>query len=311
VVYATTETANRAKAVKSSPDRREGGPYMRSVLHRFWWSARLCLLRVRGWLLRRDEHRAIIALGFEAAQHGDLAGFFRTVHFVGGLSGWDAPTLASAASVYYDAGQTREAKGLFEAAIEAKPEDATVLANYARYLFKEGRVEDSLAHLERALKARPEDPWIMAWLGGCHFRLGNMAEARRWYMQSLEHDPDLSDIGSIHSYLGHIAARTQEWQEAAQHWRLAAPQLPGDEEIWYNLGDALLHVGDYHGAIEALEKNLSLGSEQPAWSYYELASCYNQLGDIRLARAYCEKALEYAPNDEDAIELKKELEQVK
>jgi YVTN family beta-propeller protein len=308
VVHATTETANRAKAVKSSPDRREGGPYMRSVLHRFWWSARLCLLRVRGWLLRRDERRAIIALGFEAAQHEDLAGFFRTVDFVGGLSGWDAPTLASAASVYYDAGQTREAIGLFEAAIEGTPDDATVLANYARYLFKEGRVENSLAHLERALRARPEDPWIMAWLGGCHFRLGNMAEARRWYTQSLEHDPDLSDIGSIHSYLGHIAARTQEWEEAARHWRQAAPQLPSDEEIWYNLGDALLHTGKYREAIPALEKNLRLGSEKPALTYYDLARCYQQLGEVHRAKALCHQALRYEPQDQDALDLKSELE---
>jgi tetratricopeptide (TPR) repeat protein len=254
---------------------------------------------------------SILHLGFEAAEGRDFASFFRAVDLVGGLAGWDSPTLAKAALVEYDAGRPADAERILKEAMERAPSDPGVLMCYGRYLHDEGEFNLSLDYLKKALAARPNDPWVLGTIGAAYFGLGEMVEARRFYSESIRNYRPGPEMGWMYSCLGHAASRMQDWGEAARAWRKAAALLPEDEEVWYNLGDALLSLGDYRNAIKALRKNLRLGGEQPAWSYYDLARCYQQLGDVRRARTYCGKALEYAPNDEDAIELKKELEQVK
>jgi Flp pilus assembly protein TadD len=284
---------------------------MTGILARLWWWMRVGALRIRGWVLRRDEGQAILDLGCEAARRYDFAAFFRAVDWAGGVSRWGPQTLAWCSLPYYDGGRKQQAGRLITAALEMAPKDAVVLGCYGKYLQNEGRFRESIEYLERALAGRPNNPWILSLLGQAWRCLGKWEEARKYYLDAMRQDPDEDLAGVVNSGLAHVAAQLGDWSEAARCWRKAAMRRSWDEEIWYNLGDALLHVGDYHGAIKALKKNLRLGCEQPAWSYYDMARCYQQLGDIRLARAYCEKAFECAPNDEAAIELKKELEQVK
>jgi len=286
------------------------GLKMRRAFERVWWMLRLWLVRFRARLLRQDERADVVFVGLKAGRRGHFGVFLRAIDLVGGLAGWDAATKATAAGTYYDAEELSEAANLFAAALEESPEDPIILSNYGWYLFKNGDYEESLRYLKRALSFCPNDPWIMAWIGGCHFRLENMEEARRWYSQCLENDPDLTDVGYVYSHLGHVAARTGHWEEAIRYWREAATHLPRDEEIWYNLGDALLQAGQYKEAIDALEKNLRFGSEKPAWTYYDLACCYQQLGDFVQARRLCDEALRHAPDDEDALNLNRELEAV-
>jgi len=280
---------------------------MSGVLARLWWWIRVGALRIRGWALRRDEGKAILRLGCEAAQRHDLAAFFRAVDWAGGVSRSGPQMLAWCSLPYYDGDRKQEAARLITAALEMAPNDAVVLGSYGMYLQNEGRFRESIEYLERALAARPTHPWTLRTLGDDWRCLGEWEQARKYYLDAMRQKPDEDEAAVVESGLAHVAAEMGDWSEAAQRWRKAAMRRSWDEETWYNLGDALLHIGDYRGAIKALRKNLRLGSEQPAWSYYDLARCYQQLGDVRRARTYCEKALEYAPNDEDAIELKREL----
>jgi tetratricopeptide (TPR) repeat protein len=287
----------------------ESGADMMRLLVRFVWRLRFFLLRAKALLSHRDLRAEVIHLGMAAARRGEFGDYSAAVLAAGGLSaGWDPATLAFAATAHYDAGQTAEAVRLLEAALKDGPDDPTVLSHYGRYLFKEGRTEESLRHLKCAQTGRPYDPWIMAMLGGCHFRLGDLAEARHWFMKSLNHQPRKDDIGPAYSYLGHIAARMEEWPEAVSAWREAARRMPGDQDTWYNLGNALYYVGDYRRAIRTLNENLRLGNQKPVWTYYVLARCYQGLGDIPRAKAFCEQALRPEPNNERAIALKSELE---
>jgi len=269
---------------------------------------RLWLLRIRARLLRRDERARIIDLGFEAAQRADFGGFFRTVDLVGGLADWDAQTLAWAALAYYDAGHTVEAERLLALALEKEPNDAMVLMCYGRHLLHERRLRESIEYLRKAVASQPENAWALGRLGDAYRCSADYEHAQQCYLEAMRHNPGEVDAGVLYSGLGHVAAQREEWDEAARCWREAASRLPRDEEVWYNLGDALLHAGQYREAIKALKKNLRLGSEQPDWTLYDMARCYQQLGNIDRAREFCERALEHAPGDEDARELKSELE---
>jgi tetratricopeptide (TPR) repeat protein len=135
-----------------------------------------------------------------------------------------------------------------------------------------------------------------------------MDDAHRYFTQSLEHNPSPEAVGPAYVYLGHIAARREDWGEAARCWREAVVRLPRDGLVWYNLGDALLGTGEYREAIRALRRSLRLGTEEPAWACYDLARGYQRLGDIRRARTACEQALRYKPQDQDTLGLKSELQ---
>jgi tetratricopeptide (TPR) repeat protein len=120
--------------------------------------------------------------------------------------------------------------------------------------------------------------------------------------------PRSDELGGIYEGLGQLAAQLGEWNEAARCWREMAALLPRDEYVWYNLGDALVHAGDYHGAIDALSKDLRRGPKEPACTLYDMASAYYHLGDMRRAKVFCERVLKRAPSDADALALKRELQ---
>jgi tetratricopeptide (TPR) repeat protein len=281
---------------------------MTGILARLWWRMRLWALRTRAWTLRRDEGWAILHLASEAAQRHDFARFFRAVDLAGGLSRWGAETLAWAAQPYYEAGRTLEAAGLLAVALEKEPKSAAVLGCYGVYLQKEGKYQQSAEYLEEAHAAEPHDAWTLSRLGDTYRCLGEWEQARERYLEALRQGPSETDTGFVYSGLAHVAAQQSDWDEAARCWQEAAARLPMDEEIWYNLGDALLQSGHYREAIEALGKNLRLGSTLPAWTFYDLASSYHQLGDVPRARRYCEQALRNVPDDQDAQELMREIE---
>ena len=249
-----------------------------------------------------------MGLAFEAGKQHHFAGFFRAIDWLGGLSGWPAPTLAWAALPYYDGGRKAEAKQLLADAMQKDPTDATVLMCYGGYLSREKRFQESVDYLARALSKQPVDAaWTWRTLGDSYRCMGNWDEAKRCYLESLRYNPSEADAGWAYSGLGHAAAQHKDWAEAARCWREAVARLTREEETWYNLGDALLQSGDYRAAINALRKSLRLGNKKPEWALYDLASCYNQLDDFQQAEAYCEQVLSRDPNDEDAIEMKKEL----
>jgi len=248
-----------------------------------------------------------MGLAFEAGKQHHFAGFFRAIDWLGGLAGWPAPTLAWAALPYYDGGRRAEAKQLLADAMQKDPNHTTVLMCYGGYLLRESRFQESVDCLTRALSKQPDDAWTWRTLGDSYRCMDNWDEAQRCYMEALRHKPCEGDAGKAYSGLGHAAAQRKDWAEAARCWRKAVARLSREEETWYNLGDALLQSGDYRAAINALKKSLRLGNTKPEWALYDLASSYNQLGDFRRAEAYCEQVLSRDPNDEEAIEMKKEL----
>ncbi|HUX00570.1 MAG: tetratricopeptide repeat protein [Phycisphaerae bacterium] len=279
------------------------------AIRRAIWHVRLAILRLRALVFRRDERKAILLHAFRASQNGDFRGFARCIELVGGISQWDPQTLACAAVRYSDAGESESARRLLAQALEKRPDDPLVLLCYGNYLFKERQFQKAADCLKKALEGLPNDPWGLTTLGHTYFWLGRLEEARQCYLDSISHrDPHDLVVAEIYDALGQIAARLEQWEEAAQHWREAVTRSAKNGLFWYNLGDALLHAGDYRGAVKALRRSIRLGSERPAWDFYDLASCYRQLGDLRRARVYCDRSLSYAPYDEDALSLKAELE---
>jgi tetratricopeptide (TPR) repeat protein len=228
----------------------------------------------------------------------------------GGVSGWNAAGVAWAALIYYDAGQTSLAETMFARALEQEPGDPTVLQYHGEYLQRKGCFQESIGYLERAACARPEDADAWASLGDACWHLDQWEKARQYYLRAVSCHPGREQLGRIYYGLANVAEELQDWNEAARCWREAAERLPRDECVWYSLGNALLHAGDYQGAIEPLTRNLRMGSGRPAWTLYDMASAYYHLGHMRQAKVFCQRALRHEPNDSDALELLREVQRL-
>jgi tetratricopeptide (TPR) repeat protein len=79
---------------------------------------------------------------------------------------------------------------LIERALEISPENGAYIDSYAWVHFKLGNHDLALTELKKAVDLLNDDAVIYEHLGDVYKALGNLEEAERSYMRSLEIDPD-------------------------------------------------------------------------------------------------------------------------
>jgi tetratricopeptide (TPR) repeat protein len=92
-------------------------------------------------------------------------------------------------------------------------------------------------------------------LGVVCARQGRLADAERSLRAGLRLAPDDPELKTV---LGGVLASERRWPEANRLFKDAARALPGDFEIWNNLGSTELRMGHPGAAIEAYRKALDL-----------------------------------------------------
>jgi len=281
---------------------------MLEPLVRFWWRLKVAFAQAYGRMAKVDPRPRLCKLAFEAAQRRQYGQFFLALDLADGVSDWHPAWLANVALAYYDAGRVADAEEQLATALEKAPEDPTVLACYGEFLQKKDLHNDSIPYLVRATGMMPANARSWGLLGEAYRVSGLGAKARECYLRALECQPGSQELGWIYNSLAFLAADLGDWTEAARFWREAAARVPRTEYVWYNLGDALLHAGDYRGAVQALRKDLRVGLKKPDYTYYDLAYAYYRLGDLRRAMICCERVLDLTPDAPDALELKRELQ---
>jgi len=130
-----------------------------------------------------------------------------------------------------------------------------------------GQVNDGVAALERGDKSR----------------------AKLIFEQTLKGDPRNVDA---HTYLGMIAAETNELNEAERHFAAAASLAPSEPSTRNNYGAILMRLGRTAQAQTEFEASLSFNANQPS-ALTNLAQIYfdrGQLDDLRMARSLLERA---------------------
>lgn len=267
---------------------------------------RLTVCRLRRVLMREDTDKALIDLAIDALDDEDYRTFLKTISLVRNLSRHGPWRVASVATGYHYAGCDGKALDLFRLALLKGHADPIVLMDYGHYLAEVGEYEDSITYLERALAIGPEYPTALTWLGDAYAATGQVAKAREAYEASLDLRSG-ADSGPVLVRLALMEADAENWEAAAALWRQAVKHMPRHEQSWYNLGHSLTKAGRYMEAIPALKKSLRLGSRIPEWTLDAMACCYEGLGDTPRAMRCVRKALKYAPDDADLLELRSRL----
>ena len=94
------------------------------------------------------------------------------------------------ASLYFNAGMTREAIAQYQEILALKPDDPAVLAELAKCYLKSGQYEEVIRISARLVKANPRDDEALANMALAWSRLGNWNKAIASYQDALKIRPD-------------------------------------------------------------------------------------------------------------------------
>jgi TolB-like protein/tRNA A-37 threonylcarbamoyl transferase component Bud32 len=202
-------------------------------------------------------------------------------------------------------------------ALELAPDDPTVLAGHARALFT-GRADFAGAArgFERALEGNPHAGWYWLQLAHCRTLARDLVGARAAAARAAELQEKLlsgresGQIVGAYMRIGHVAALEGRPEEAAQRFQQEAAFLAGVDhalrgriaiELHLRLGAARLALGlaeeaaaSFATALDAWERRLALGADEPFTRYYA-AAVRALTGDVERAFADLERAAELRP----------------
>jgi len=181
-----------------------------------------------------------------------------------------------------DMGRIDEAISDCEAALGMAPGDPSIRWLRAGLLLAAGRQEEALAEFEaiRAqhpdLPALPRDDRSLARLrASVAFREGRYKEAIAVCMPLLRADPNDSPLRAI---AAESLRATGELERSKNHWTRAVERSPKDPELRLGLALSLYDLGDYQGALGAVERSRRLGADAAEADYYS-ALCRSRLGE--------------------------------
>jgi predicted Zn-dependent protease len=144
----------------------------------------------------------------------------------------------------------------------------------AEALESQGKWDEAAAEYNGILAQNPNLP-------GIHYRLGRVAlaksdapadgeEAKKEFEAELKIDPTNA---ASEFWLGEIARRSGQWDEAAPHFTKAAELDPGFAEAYLALGMTLNSAQKFPEAVAPLERYVKMVPEDPA-GHYQLAIAY-------------------------------------
>ena len=154
-------------------------------------------------------------------------------------------------------------------------------------------LQKAIVSFERAIDINPNHRDAHLELGIVYGQRGRLDAAEEHYEQAIRIDSDYSEA---HNNLGTVYARQAQWDKAIEEYRKALenPMYPWPDSAYYNLARALSQIGEYDEALIALRNaSLVVPLAMPVVLIHrEFGRIYEKVGDIELARAAYEEAIE-------------------
>ena len=206
------------------------------------------------------------------------------------------PRLASAYNdigfIFYQQGQSREARAAFQQALAADPTFAVAQNNLGLTYLEDGQADLASEALKKAVTLDPES--VAAWtnLGVVEHLLGPPKEAIRAYRASLRLNPN-NIVAQVN--LGVLYYEREQLPEARDYLEMALyayPYLPRARAI---LGVIALSEGDHARARRELQAVASDLADDPILHFY-LALWYEEAGMWESAERELARVLELQPH---------------
>lgn len=220
----------------------------------------------------------------------------------------NAEVVVNLGSAYRAAGDPRRAQEQFRRAIEINPASASAWNNLGSITLSLGDAAEAVGDLSRAVAADPAYAIYRVNLADALMAAGRKEEAFREFREAYRLSPDLAEA---RRGMGEIALESGDRDAAERAFRSALEVEPPSARAANFLGYLRTLQGDARAAAEAYERAVAL---DPTLfdAHRSLGMLYaRSLGDRRRAAEHLRRALELAPDQADAPELRRLLEEMR
>jgi TolA-binding protein len=192
--------------------------------------------------------------------------------------------LVRSANAFLQAGEPENARRVLRIVLQEYPASPAILAartTLASILVKEGNLEQAQTELKRVIEGDPSvdaKAQALLLLGNIHQATGKGEQAQADYQEIIQKYKTSSALPSAYFHLGRLFAASGQFKDAAENLRRASTEKSQADSVLsrdalVELGDALVGLRDYTGAVGSYEKYLSLspGEEQTVSALWKIA----------------------------------------
>lgn len=235
--------------------------------------------------------------------------------------------------IYHGTGKIESAVQAFERAVELQPASDDAYKWLGRCFQQKGDIEGAIRYFKKAIALRPGYWENYSLLGVCYYSFSQYGDAAEQFRRVIAMQPDnyhgYDNLGGIYCFLGlyeeaavmHRRAieiypngvsyanlgtdyfYLARYEEAIEAYRAALELNPRDDDLYRNLGDAYLRVGQegearrqFETARELLEKHLSVNKDD-AGVLGRYGVCQSKVGRGEEALATIDRAALLEPRN--------------
>ncbi|MBD3345665.1 MAG: tetratricopeptide repeat protein [Chitinivibrionales bacterium] len=184
------------------------------------------------------------------------------IAILGEKGGMDTIKLALEKARAFEARRdTEKAKSAYRGVLDKDDDNVSALLFFAQYFNNHNKHDDALSYAEKLLAHDPANGPAYLEKGKSLFRLGKEDAALKAFDRTVRF---LDDNPVPHKYLGQIYAKKENYEKAADHFRIAMKEMPNDFLVHLNAALSLRKTGKHKEAYEILRKiepNFSNNSE--------------------------------------------------
>ncbi|MBZ5516038.1 MAG: tetratricopeptide repeat protein [Acidobacteriia bacterium] len=240
--------------------------------------------------IRLDPTLAIawFDLGQLCLSRKDNAGALAAFQKAAGLDPKLPQAMLGAALALEGLNRAPEAIPQFEQYLAAQPDDLETRFHLAKLYVQQGKNEQALASLEIVYRAKPDLPGLAAALGDVCALLKKFPESEKYYRQALAATPSEPDL---HRALGQTLLDQEKFPQAEGEFLASLKLDPRSREAAKGLATSLYLQKKYGEAVPVLEA-LARAPDAPVGIFFILATCYDDLHNIKMAYEYYTRFLD-------------------
>jgi Tfp pilus assembly protein PilF len=169
----------------------------------------------------------------------------------------------------------------------------------ACYFRDKGEHEKTVESWKKAIAINPNPRYLSA-LGNAYLRLKEYDKAMEVYDRFIQMAPNFPGVDHVYSDMGNFFVTVGRYDEAVSQLKKAISLRPDRAVYYYNLGNILGRVGRFEEAVPYFEMALRLNPDNTA-VYKKLGICYGGMGKKEEAKRFLETYLKSMPLDAPAI----------
>lgn len=171
------------------------------------------------------------------------------------------------------------------AALELNPRDVETVYLLGRLEMAEGNLDPALARFQEALKLDPVHPGSLYYTGAVFQKKGKLDEADEYYRKALQANPKYA---RAYNALGMMYYDTENYQAAAAVLAEGVRLNHDDPDLHHNLGLAYLTLGKVDPAVEELTASIELDPDN-ATAAFNLANALIRQQRFKQATFYLQR----------------------